>query len=184
MSKDKQDYHTDVSLLRIKAEELLTEKEQEKSVAQAEMDAQKLLHELQVHQIELEMQNEELREANERAETALKRFTMLYDLAPMGYFVLEPDGTIDELNFTGAELLSDRRFSLVSNNFKLYIADGSKLEFNDFLGRIFKDKNKKSCKINLGYETVLIKPVYMEGVAISNENKCLLSVVDISSFQK
>ena len=54
-----------------------------------ESDVKKLLHELQVHQIELEMQNEELRKANETAETALKKYTMLYDFAPMGYFTLE-----------------------------------------------------------------------------------------------
>ena len=59
-----------------------------------ETDAIKLLHELQVHQIELEMQNEELILANEAAETALKKYTMLYDFAPMGYFTLEADGII------------------------------------------------------------------------------------------
>ena len=70
-----------------------------------ESDFKKLLHELQVHQIELEMQNEELIKANETAETALRKYTMLYDFAPMGYFTLEEDGTICDLNFTAAEML-------------------------------------------------------------------------------
>lgn len=182
MSKEKDDYHTNAGLLRLKAEQKLTAKEQEKNILQADMDAKKLLHELQVHQIELEMQNEELREANERAETALKKFTMLYDKAPLGYFTLDSNGTIDELNFTGAELLGDRRFSLVNNNFRLYIADESKVLFNDFLHQVFTNKYKQSCKVTLGYDNHTMKPVYMEGVAISDEKKCLLSVVDISSF--
>ena len=67
------------------------------------------------------MQNEELREANETAETALKKYTMLYDFAPMGYFTLEKDGSISELNFTGAEMLGEKRFSLVNSNFKLFV---------------------------------------------------------------
>jgi len=54
-----------------------------------ETDSIKLLHELQVHQIELEMQNEELIQANATAEAALKKYTMLYDFAPMGYFTLD-----------------------------------------------------------------------------------------------
>ena len=71
------------------------------------------------------MQNEELREANETAETALKKYTMLYDFAPMGYFTLDNDGSISELNFTGAEMLGDKRFSLVNSNFKLFISEDS-----------------------------------------------------------
>ncbi len=61
-----------------------------------------------MHQIELEMQNDELRQANETAEAALKKYTMLYDFAPMGYFTLDSDGSICDLNFTGAELLGDK----------------------------------------------------------------------------
>jgi len=71
---------------------------------------------------------------------------MLYDLAPMGYFTLESDGTIIELNFTGAEMLGDRRFSLVKINFKLYVTDESKPVFNEFFAglslRILKSRAK------------------------------------------
>jgi hypothetical protein len=74
---------TDAQILRLKAEEKLKKNEKTgKPVIEA--DVKKLLHELQVHQIELEMQNEELREANETAETALKKYTILYDFAPVG----------------------------------------------------------------------------------------------------
>jgi hypothetical protein len=85
---------TDAQVLRIKAEEKLKEKQVNLNRQVPETDVKRLLHELQVHQIELEMQNEELCQANETAEAALKRYTMLYDFAPMGYFTLDADGSI------------------------------------------------------------------------------------------
>lgn len=168
---------TDAQLLRIRAEEQLKIKRSTESLPEAEHNIKKLLHELQVHQIELEMQNEELRETNEIAESALKKYTMLYDLAPMGYFTLAADATILELNFTGAEMLGDRRFSLVNSNFKLFVSEQSRAAFNDFFNRIYKDKNKTSCKITLGYDNKILSHVHMEGVLIAGEQNCLLSVV-------
>jgi len=112
-------------MLRKKAEEQLRKKQREVNMPVMETDMKKLLHELQIHQIELEMQNEELHQANETAETALKKYTILYDFAPMGYFTLESDGSICDLNFTGAEMLGDKRFSLVNSNFKLFISADS-----------------------------------------------------------
>src|SRR5659263_78362 len=86
--------YTDAQLLRHKAEEKLVEKSKTVGIPKLETDVKRLLHELQVHQIELEMQNEELRQANEVAESALRKFTLLYDFAPMGYFTLDQDGII------------------------------------------------------------------------------------------
>ena len=169
--------------LRIKAEEKLKEK-QEKNMPVFEADVKKLLHELQVHQIELEMQNEELLDAYGTAETALKKYTMLYDFSPMGYFTLEKDGTISELNFTGAEMLGDKRFSLVNSNFKLFVSEDSLPVFNSFFKRVFASHIKESCELMLGYEKNALCLVYMEGIVIDDNGKCLLSVVDISAFKK
>jgi PAS domain-containing protein len=139
---------------------------------------------MQVHQIELEMQNEELREANETAETALRKYTMLYDFAPLGYFTLEKDGSISELNFTGAEMLGDKRFSLVNSNFKLFVSESSQSLFNMFFNKVFTSNTKESCEVMLGYDGKPLRSVYMEGVVIGDDRKCLLSVVDISAFKK
>jgi PAS domain-containing protein len=177
MNNDVQNSLNDAQLLRLKAENQLNVNKQSEGIIEAEQDVKKLLHELQVHQIELEMQNEELREANEIAESALKKYTMLYDLAPMGYFTLAADGTILELNFTGAEMLGDRRFSLINSNFKLFVSDQSRGEFNEFLKHIYIDKNKISCTITLGYDNKNLSRVHMEGVLIAGEHNCLLSVV-------
>ena len=122
MNKEEFDF-TDAKMLRQKAEEQLKVKQEKSGLLDLGKDTTRLLHELQVHQIELEMQNEELKQAYETVETALKKYTMLYDLAPMGYFTLDRDGSICDLNFTGAYLLGDRRFSLMNNNFKLFISE-------------------------------------------------------------
>jgi PAS domain-containing protein len=175
---------SDAQLLRIKAEEKLKAKQDKTSVSEIEHDAKKLLHELQVHQIELEMQYEELREAYNVAELALGRYTMLYDLAPMGYFTLELDGTIVELNFTGAKMLGDRRFSLVNTNFKLFVSNESKETFNEFFQKIFTENCKQSCEVKLGYDNKSLGYVYMEGVSIGDEKKCLLSVMETPASSK
>jgi len=176
---------SDARKLRMKAEEQLKENQTNiGSEAEAEeADIKKLLHELQVHQIELEMQNEELLHTYEIAETALKKYTLLYDLAPMGYFTLDSDGTICELNFAGAKMLGDRRFSLVNSNFKLYIDDGSKPEFNKFFKKVYSGKFKQTSEVMLGYNGNPLCHVYMEGIVTDDDRKCLLSVVDISGLK-
>ena len=175
---------TDAQLLRHKAEEKLVEKSKATSIPKQETDVKRLLHELQVHQIELEMQNEELRHANEIAETALRKFTLLYDFAPLGYFTLNHTGSIQDLNFTGAEMLRDKRFSLVNSNFKLFVSEESLPVFNEFFWQIFKTNAKQSCKIWLGYDKHMLCPVYIEGIVIEDEQNCLLSVLDISDAFK
>lgn len=174
---------TDAQILRLKAEEKL--KAVNKTTKKVnEADVKKLLHELQVHQIELEMQNEELREANETAEAALKKYTMLYDFAPMGYFTVEKDGSISELNFTGAELLGEKRFRLLNSNFKLFVTVSSRAEFDRFFSKVFKSNAKESCEVMLGYDGKPLCSVYIEGVVVGDDRQCLLSVVNTSAFKK
>ncbi len=174
---------TDAKMLRLKAEEQLKQKQTDAAGEEKEPDLKKLLHELQVHQIELEMQNEELRQAYVTTETALKKYTMLFDLAPVGYFSLDHDGSITELNFTGADILRERRFSLINSNFKLFVSEASRPVFNNFFRKVFKGNAKETCEILLGHDNEPICLVYMEGVVAEDDKKCLLSVIDISKFR-
>ena len=183
MNIEKQDL-TDKEMLRKKAEEQLKSKQKRAVKSHPETDTKKLLHELQVHQIELEMQNEELRQANETAEAALKKYTILYDLAPMGYFTLDEDGSICDLNFTGAELLGDKRYSLINSNFKLFISKESQKVFNDFFRKVYISTAKESCNVKLGYNDKVLSFVYIEGIVTGDDRKCLLSVVDISEIEQ
>jgi PAS domain-containing protein len=182
MNSEELDF-TNARILREKAEELLKSKQEQDSISEEVTDLKKLLHELQVHQIELEMQNDALRQANETTELALKNYTMLFDLAPIGYYSLDSTGAILELNFTGAEMLGERRFSLINSNFKLFISEGSRHVFNDFFKRIFTSNAKESCEVMLGHNKKPLGFVYIEGVVAEDDQKCLLSVVDISRFQ-
>ncbi|MCF8227971.1 MAG: hypothetical protein K9G58_05545 [Bacteroidales bacterium] len=182
MTDEEMDF-TDAKMLRQKAEKKLKEKKNKEAGTLKETDVNKLLHELQVHQIELELQNEELRQAYETAETALKKYTMLFDLSPMGYFLLEAEGTIRDLNFTGADMLDERRFSLINTNFKLFVSEDSKPVFNTFFRKVYNTNAKESCEVLLGYDKKPLCTVYMEGVVTEDEQNCLLSVVDISKFK-
>ena len=81
------------------------------------------IHELRVHQIELEMQNEELRQVQDKLEVARARYFDLYDLAPVGYLVLSMEGLILEANFTSADLLGETQATLIRQPITRFILD-------------------------------------------------------------
>jgi len=84
-----------------------------------------LLHELQVHQIELEMQNRQLREAQQELEEARDRYADLYDFAPVGYITLDESGVVLEINLTGAGMLGKERLNIVGQPFISSLAPSS-----------------------------------------------------------
>ena len=99
-------------------------------------DVLHLVHELQVHQIELEMQNEELRRAQETITETGNRYADLYDFAPVGYVTLDPQGLINEVNLTGAKLLGAPRDLLLQKPFILFVAPGDRQAFQAYLKRL------------------------------------------------
>ena len=84
---------------------------------------EKLLHELQVHQVELEMQNEALRQKQTELEAARDRYVDLYDFAPVGYLTLDTEGMIEETNFTAVALLGRERKKLLRRSFASMVLD-------------------------------------------------------------
>jgi PAS domain-containing protein len=86
-------------------------------------DVRKLVEELQVHQIELEMQNEELRSVQYELEQSRKKYSDLYDFAPVGYLTISEEGRIVEANLTAAKQLGIERSFLIGKPFNLYAAE-------------------------------------------------------------
>jgi PAS domain S-box-containing protein len=107
--------------LRKRAEEKLRESEDTNQATQSSEAAQQLLHELRVHQIELEMQNEELRRREHDMDLLRARYFDLYNLAPVGYLTLNGQGDIVEANLTSANMLGLIRASLVKQPFTHFI---------------------------------------------------------------
>src|ERR1700689_2678408 len=88
----------------------------------SEADTARLLHELEVHQIELELQNAELQKARDELEVTLEKYTDLYDFTPMGYFSIDETGVILEANLMGAALLGVERHLLAKRRFQSFVA--------------------------------------------------------------
>ena len=111
---------------------------------------QRLVHELEVHQIELEMQNEELRRAQEEIESSRDKYSELYNFAPVGYFTFDTHGLIREVNLAGARLLGIERQFLVDKLFSGFIADADEREvFSRHLERVVQRQDIQRCEIRL-----------------------------------
>jgi PAS domain S-box-containing protein len=135
--------------LRRRAEARLKDKPVPRGQAQTEVDAKRLLHELQVHQLELEMQNAELREARDEVETQLERYTDLYDFAPVGYYSIDEQGLILEVNLTGAALLGVERSRLINRRMLAFVTPTSLTIFQAFLKKVFTGPEKQVCVVSL-----------------------------------
>jgi PAS domain S-box-containing protein len=139
----------DAAALRRRAEARLRAAKTKSVPAGAMADMQRLVHELQVHQIELEMQNEELRESRAQVEAGLERYTDLYDFAPVGYLTLGRDGAIRQANLTAAQLLGVDRARLPGRRFELFIVTPERAGFQAFLAKVLASPAKEVCEVAL-----------------------------------
>ena len=149
-------------------------------------DTQRLVQELQVYQIELEMQNEELLLAQAEAETARARYLDLYDFAPVGYFTLSPAGQIEQLNLYASQLLGTERLRLVQRRFVLFVAPAQRLEFGQFLVRVLRTDATQSCELPLLRDDGTPFHGQLEGLRVATPAglQCRLTVLDISARQQ
>lgn len=179
MKKQKQP-SMEAGILRRKAE-LLLEKNALKNGSQfTDANNMRLIHELEVHQIELEMQNEELTQAKEEAEIASQKYLELYDFAPSGYFTISIDGKIIDLNLRGSQLLGKDCKFLKNSLFGLFVSPDTRLIFDNFLKRIFSGKTKETCELTLSVHKHPPIYVYLTGMISGNGEKCLVNMIDIS----
>lgn len=148
-----------------------------------------LMHELLVHKVELEMQNEELRKAHVEMEEARDRYVDLYEFAPISYITLNRDGLINKINLTGSVLLGVQRYQLISRRFSQYVAPLDRDRWHTQFLRMMKhpEVNKQE------FELEMIRPdgtIYQVQLNCLNwdidEKESVLRIVltDISKLKK
>jgi signal transduction histidine kinase len=170
-------------LLRQQAEEKMRESKEKVAAlpaTDANTDHLRLIHELEVHQIELEMQNEELVRAQADLEAVHRQYIDLYDFAPVGYFTLTRDGTIQMSNLTGANLLSVERGKLVKRRFGVFVSVESRPAFSAFLEKIFTTGKNEACEIMLlkeGHESCWVR---LDAVCSEDRLECRVVMKDIT----
>ncbi|HAS51693.1 MAG TPA: hypothetical protein DCS21_08090, partial [Gammaproteobacteria bacterium] len=132
----------------------------------------KLIHELQVHQVELELQNHALQVARCQLEESLERQVDLYDFAPVGYATLASDGTILEINLAGATLLGLERPRLINRRFGLMVSVETRPVFNQFVEQALAGVTAASCEVVLALSPAPPHWVQLEGLgSVSDEQR-------------
>lgn len=135
--------------LRRRAERRLSDHPAKPAPHPTAADTQRLFHELEVHQIELELQNAELQKTRDDMEAALERYTDLFDFAPVGYFSIDAEGLILEVNLTGAALLGVERSRLIHLRLHRFVAPTSQPVFLAFLKKVFAEPKNQACEAQL-----------------------------------
>jgi PAS domain S-box-containing protein len=169
--------------LRRQAEAKLSERKKKATALPAtESDTRRLIYELEVHQIELEMQNEELLQSHAKVEAGLRQYTDLYDFAPVGYFTLARDGAIHQVNLVGANLLGVKHGALIKRRFGVFVSGRSRTTFNAFLEKVFSTSgSKETCEVALHKDGSAPLWVHIEGITEDGQREaCRAVVMDIT----
>jgi PAS domain S-box-containing protein len=171
-------------VLRQMAEKLLKNRAQGEMSQISEADALKLIQELEVHQIELELQNEELMLAKEQvAKAADEKYVELYDFAPSGYITISKEGKIIEINLYGSQMLGEERSNIIGRKFGCFVSDNTKPIFNQFLETAFVSKVKESGQVILSNNGKAPVYVHIDGIVMENDKYCLMTMVDITELK-
>jgi len=172
---------TDKELLRLRAEAKLEKSVEDLPPAYPEEDLRKLVHELQVHQIELEMQNHALLDAQIEIATHLEEFRELYDLAPVAYVTLARNGIVLRANFLAKKMLGISFSGQSPQIFSRFVNNASLVVFTDLIDRVFTLRKLESCFMELRVpESDGVLYVFVEGIADEAQQKCRLVITDLS----
>lgn len=145
------------------------------------LEKTKLIHELEVYQIELEVQNEELLMAKQSADSAIKKYSELYNFSPSGYFTLSEEGIILEVNKTGATLLGKEPLELIGSKFRSFVSNETKMGFDLFFDKVFVNKIKECSELCLISENEM-HYVYLTGISTLDALSCHITVIDITDI--
>ena len=151
-------------------------------------DVQQLVHELQVHQIELEMQNDELRRTQTELEAARDRYVDLHDFSPAGHLTLDTHGTIIEANLRAGTLLGINRNKLIGQSLAGFVASDDQDVFHRHCQAVMKTVTRQACEVHLRGKAGVCSCVYIESLAVHQEPGCIThwraALLDISDRKR
>ena len=149
---------------------------------------QRLIHDLHVHQLELEMQNRQLRETQKRLEISRNRYSELYDYAPVGYATLTEKGLIEQINLTGARQLGKSREQVIELPLSAFVPTADWQHLFNYLQQVFASDNKVATELRLQQNSDNYRHVYVESIAVRNEQgqatTCRSVIVDITERKR
>ena len=145
---------------------------------------QHLLEEIEIHQIELELQNEHLNTARAQVEQALNQSNELYDFAPVGSVLINADGDITKLNLAAAQLLSSERARLLGCRFGLYVAEAHRAQFNAMLVRARAEQEAQTGELVFEINGLDPLPVQVKVVWIGVVVGWQIALVDVAERQR
>ena len=168
--------------LRRKAEEQLAARENQIETME-QTDLKKLAHELTVHQVELEIQNEELRQSRTQAEEARDRYLDLYDFAPVGYFTIDEHSRVMEANLTGCQMLKVERQKLLKKTFTKYIDPGDADVFYFYRQNTFDNSARQTRELTMLKSDGTSFIAQLE-VVKAGEGRFRIAVIDITEREQ
>ena len=145
---------------------------------------EQIIHELRVHQFELEMQVEELRKFHLALEESRDKFLDLYEFAPIGYFTFNDKARITEVNLTGVTLLGVERSKLVKHGLGRFIAPESHDAWDQYFVNIRQHGGKHTCNLTLIRGDGSLFPVWLEGVRYTNNEGMITVRIAVNDITK
>ncbi|GAC1310703.1 MAG: PAS domain-containing protein [Mucilaginibacter sp.] len=149
-----------------------------------EATVEQLFMDLQMHQVELEMQNDELRIANQQLELQQLKFAGIYDLAPIGYFVLDKNGVINEVNNAGMGLLETSKGWIIKHRLQSFVCPEYSDTYHRFYREMLNTREKRSCNLKMASKKGREFYVQVEGIAITpipgEPIQCDIAVIDVT----
>ena len=143
-----------------------------------ELPLEMLVHELQVNQIELEMQNEALRRAQIAVEESRDRYVDLYEFAPVGYLTLSPDGLIAQINLTAATLLGRPRQDLQGKRLALLVAESDQDRWERFFASLKASEAQDAVELDLTRGDGTVFYAQLDCVRVKNRSAAELPAAD------
>ncbi|MFC6999039.1 PAS domain-containing sensor histidine kinase [Rufibacter roseus] len=186
MSEEKNFRHGmahDFSLLRQEAQKLQKPVSMEDVQNMPDHEIRRLIQELQIHQVELEMQNHQLQQATQELEVTKAKYQNLYHYSPFGYVTLDEHGIIEEANEKGMQLLSAKREQLESRRFSQFIHSDSLDAYYGFFRKVLLSETVQTVELQILTNIGTVFYAQLEGQLLRRENdtdQCRVAFVDVT----